>query len=220
MDYAHTAQDIALWMKSRARNYLQVDQHVNHGFEIPSELDRPSESHIISLIRDQISVPDFLLTRQDLSAAFDPISEPEKTYAWSPVQLEASVFDRTKAIITTDLAPYIRSIVSYDAKLQRERSRMSNLLSEGGRKGKRMRTTRSAMSALEGGARSTTRKDKYFGPTLNPFLVLKTGMSSWLEAVPAGISDAPNERSRLSTGAPDATREESDGQEDVAEESA
>jgi hypothetical protein len=204
MDYAHTGPDIALWM---------------NGFEVPSELDRPSEAHIISLIRDQISSPEFLLTRQDLSTAFDPISEPEKSYVWSTVQLEASVFDRSKTIITTDLAPYVRSIVSYDAKLQEERSRMSNLLSEGGRKGKRMRTTRSAMSALEGGARSTTRKDKYFGPMLNPYLALKTGMPNWLEAVSAGFSGTPNVGSRLSTGNSDISKAESEGQDDLAEDS-
>jgi hypothetical protein len=218
MDYANIGSDIALWMRSRARKYLQVDQHVKHGFEVPSELDRPSEMHIISLIRDQISWPEFSLTRQDLSAAFDPISEPEKTYVWSTTPLEASVFDRTKTIVTTDVAPYVRSIVSYDAKLQEERSRMSNLLSEGGKKGKRMRTTRSAMSALEGGARSTTRRDKYFGPGLNPYLVFKTGTPSWLEAVPAvpvGISSA-----RLSAGDSDLSKMESDGgQDELAEDS-
>jgi len=60
---------------------------------------------------------------------------------------------------------------------------MSNMLSEGGgRKGKRMRTTRAAMSALEGGARSTTRRDRYFTSKLNSQFVLQTGMQSWLDA--------------------------------------
>jgi hypothetical protein len=186
-------------MKSRSRKYLQVDQHVKHGFEVPSELDRPSEPHIVDLIENHISSPESFLTRQDLSLAFDPISEPEKTYVLSNVQLEASVFDRTREIITTDLAPYVRSIVSYDSKLQHERNRMSNLLSEGGRKGKRMRTTRSAFSALEGGVRSTTRRDRYFGPTLNTYLVLKTGMPSWLEAVSSESASTTVTSTRLST---------------------
>jgi len=38
------------------------------------------------------------------------------------------------------------------------------------------------MSALEGGARASTRRDKYFGDVLNPYLVLKTGLQSWLDA--------------------------------------
>jgi hypothetical protein len=187
-------------MKSRARKYLQVDQHIKHRLEVPSELDQLSETRVIGLIKDQISEPEFILTRQDLSLAFDPISEPEKPYVSSNDKLEASVFDMTKSIITTDVAPYVRSIVSYDAKLQDERTRMSNLLSEGGRKGKRIRTTRSAMSALEGGARSTTRKDRYFGMSLNPQLILKTGMPSWLEAVPADAAGTTSISTKLSIG--------------------
>jgi hypothetical protein len=207
-------------MKSRVRNYLQVDQHINHGLEVPSELARPSEADILSMIENQISSPEFVLTRQDLSLAFDPISEPEKSYVGSNVQLEASVFDRTKIIITTDLAPYVRSIVAYDAKLQQERSRMSNLLSEGGRKGKRMRTTRSAMSALEGGARSTTRRDRYFCSALNPYLVLKTGMPSWLEAIPSDAAWTTLANARLSTGDSDPSKMESeDGRDGLDDDS-
>jgi hypothetical protein len=83
----------------------------------------------------------------------------------------------------------VRSIVAYDAKLQQERARLSNLLSEGGRKGKRLRTTRSALSALEGGARKTTRPEKYFRVPLNPHLVNRTGLQSWQDAVSAEIND-------------------------------
>jgi len=169
-------------MKSCARKYLQVDQHIQHGFEVPPQLDRPSETDVLDLIKKQASIPDPTLSRSDFSLAFDPISEVEK-YVWNTSStLEASSFDRNLAIISTDLAPYIRSIVAYDARLQEERARMSNLLSEGGRKGKRMRTTRAAMSALEGGARSTTRRDRYFSSKLNSQFVLKTGMPSWIDA--------------------------------------
>ncbi|KAG0648803.1 Chromosome fragility-associated [Hyphodiscus hymeniophilus] len=210
LDFDNTCLDISLWIKSRAREYLQVKQHLKHGLEVPSELDRPSEAHIVNLIHEHVSEPEAIVTRKDLSLAFDPISEPEKPYVWSTGQLEASVFDRTQTIITTDLAPYVRSIVSYDAKLQQERSRMSSLLSEGGRKGKRMRTTRSAFSALEGGVRSTTRRDRYFGPNLNPYLVLKTGMPSWLDAVSADTSLNTVASTRFGTGVPSPSREESD----------
>lgn len=198
LDFDNTKADIALWMKSRARKYLQVDQHVNHGLEVPPELEWPSEAHIIGLVEEQISSPEFILTRQDLSLAFDSISASEqKPYVWSNAQLQASAFDRTQSIITTDLAPYVRSIVSYDAKLQQERARLSNLLSEGGKRVKRMRTTRSALSALEGGARSTTRRDQYFGPDLNPYLVLKTGMPNWLEALSSATTARGTSASRV-----------------------
>jgi hypothetical protein len=51
------------------------------------------------------------------------------------------------------------------------------------------------MSALEGGARSTTRRDKYFThPALNSYLVLKTGPKSWQDALLA--LNPPNEAAK------------------------
>lgn len=185
VSYDHLGTDISIWMKSRARKYLQVDQHIQHGWEIPIELERPTTAQTLQLIRSQSSSDDAYINRRDFSLAFDPISEPEKTSFYNTGSLEASTFDRSVTLIATDIAPYVRSIVSYDARLQQDRARLSNLLSEGGRQGKRMRTTRAAMSALEGGTRSTTRRDRYFGPNLNPIFVLRTGLQSWRDAARA-----------------------------------
>lgn len=121
------------------------------------------------------------MTRRDLSAAFDPIAETDASSHSS--SLEPSVFDRTMNLITLDVAPFVRSIVAYDLRLQQERLRLSNLVSAGGRSGKRMRTTRAANAALEGGMRKSTRPDRYFGNTLNSDLVLRTGKQAWLDAV-------------------------------------
>ena len=169
-------------MRSRARKYLHIDQHVNHNFEVPSELARPSELDVIRIITTEVTKPEIPFTRKDLSLAFDPVAEPEKLWPPSPTVMELCSFDRTTALITEDLAPYIRSIVAYDSRLQQDRAKLSNLLSEGGRPGKRMRTTRAAMSALEGGARNTTRRDRWFTGKVNPYVVMKTGMQSWTEA--------------------------------------
>lgn len=175
--------EISSWIKSRSRDHFQLEQHASHGYEIPAQLDRLSEASIHKLIRNRSSKSDTLITRRDFSAAFDPISEPD-TYAWKiSSSLELSSFDRPLHLLVTDMAPYVRSIVSYDIRLSEERLRMSGLLSEGGQKNKRMRKTRAALSALEGGPRSTTRRERYFGPDLNPYLVLKTGSASWLKAV-------------------------------------
>jgi DNA polymerase III delta prime subunit len=187
VSFDNTRKDVSLWMRSRARKYFHIDQHIAHGFEVPSELDRPSEAEIIELIKRERCSPSISLSRHDYSLAFDPIAEPEKTSLYSTGSLEASSFDRHFSLITVDIAPYVRSIAAYDNRLQQDRTRLSNLMSEGGRRGKRMRTTRSAMSALEGGVRSTTRKDRYFGPGLNPYLVLRTGMQSWLDAAAAAL---------------------------------
>ncbi|CZR56914.1 related to ELG1 Protein required for S phase progression and telomere homeostasis, forms an alternative replication factor C complex important for DNA replication and genome integrity [Phialocephala subalpina] len=194
VNYDTLSKDITLWMRSRSRNYLHVDQHVKMDREVPPELSRPDESDIIRLIRKGATYTDPSLTRRNFSVAFDPISEPEKTL-FTDGKLDASVFDRTMKIIVEDMAPYVRSIVDFDARLQEERIRRSNLLSEGGRKGKKMRMTRAAMSALEGGARSTTRREKYFGSLLNPHLVMKTGMQTWMDAALVEVNASGSRRS-------------------------
>jgi hypothetical protein len=38
------------------------------------------------------------------------------------------------------------------------------------------------MSALEGGARKTTRRDRWFTGKVNPYFVMRTGMQSWSDA--------------------------------------
>jgi hypothetical protein len=108
------------------------------------------ESRIIKAITD-LGHKDESITRQDFSLAFDPVAE----CSLNSSSLEASAFDRATSMIAVDIAPFIRSIVAHDIQLQSERIRLSNLLSEGGKKGKRLRTTRSSLSALEGGTRRT-----------------------------------------------------------------
>jgi hypothetical protein len=173
-------KDISLWIKSRARNQLQEDSQTQLGAR-SAELGLPNEAQLNDNVNDRVSNPERPLCRMDFAIAFDPISEPEKP-SMSLGRLDASAFDRNFEVLTLDLAPYVRSIVANDNRLQQDRVRLSSLLSEGGRKGKRMRTTRAAMSALEGSVRSTTRKDRYFGPALNSLFVLKTGMPSWTYA--------------------------------------
>lgn len=182
VSYDFLGTEISFWLKSRAREHVLVDQ-LQLGWKTYAELDRLSEAGTIEKIRQlKISGDDFL-SRQDLSIAFDPIAEPDRM-SHIPSSLEPSVFDRAMTLITLDVAPYIRSIVSYDARLQQERLRLSNLVSAGGRAGKRkMRTTRAANAALEGGIRKTTRLDKYFGNILNSDLVLQTGKQSWQDAI-------------------------------------
>ncbi|KAG9243708.1 hypothetical protein BJ878DRAFT_107931 [Calycina marina] len=173
--------EMSLWTKSRSRHHFQVTQHTQRGYDIPTQLNPPSEASLHNLIRNRPSKTETAITRRDLSAAFDPISEPDTPAITS--SLIMSSFDRPMNILVTDLAPYVRSIVSYDMRLQQDRRQMNNLISEGGKKDKRMRTTRAALSALEGSVRTSIRKDRYFGWELNPQYVLKTGLQSWLDAV-------------------------------------
>ncbi|KAK4153523.1 hypothetical protein C8A00DRAFT_33752 [Chaetomidium leptoderma] len=139
--------------------------------------------------------------RMDFAFAFDPIAASD---TGSPLQLgsylEPSVFDRTLKLITVDVAPYVRGIVAYDSHLQKQRRKLSSLVSEGGRGAqgsKRMRTTRSALSALEGGSRSTTRGERWFKGDINPYLVAKTAGEGW-NGFAAGDLEMPEESTKSS----------------------
>jgi hypothetical protein len=176
------ARDVSLSLKSLARAQGEKQTREFHKSK-RSKLAPITESQVISQITtSRTATPDHL-TRHDYSLAFDPIASIEKPSFQPTNFLDPSCLDRTMAIIATDIAPYIRSIVAYDAHLQQERAKLSNLLSEGGRAGKRMRTTRSAMSALEGGSRRATRRERWFGEKVNAVRVERTGMACWREAV-------------------------------------
>jgi hypothetical protein len=122
------------------------------------------------------------ISRIDFAFAFDPIAVADTSSPPPISYLEPSVFDRTLKLIVLDVAPFVRGIVAYDSRLQRQRLQMSSLVSEGGKPpqgSKRMRTTRSAFSALEGGPRSTTRGERWFKADINPYLVAKTAGEGW-----------------------------------------
>lgn len=173
-------------MKSMARTSLESRTAMllpQHTPRLPA-LD---EARTTEMIRHHFSTPPVdaaVISRIDFAMAFDPIATSDKALSSSVSYLDPSVLDRNMEPITLDVAPYVRSIVAYDANLQQQRLRLSNLISEGGRKGpKRMRTTRAAYSAMEGGSRKTTRADKWFKAELNPHLVMNTGGKGWTELV-------------------------------------
>ncbi|ETS83410.1 hypothetical protein PFICI_05286 [Pestalotiopsis fici W106-1] len=168
--------DMATSIRSFASSQLPNTNLTGH-----SEHSQLDENSAINKIRANIGKLASLsgITRLDYSMAFDPIAVSDKSLGQSSGHLDPSVFDRTMKMITLDVAPYVRSIVAYDQRLQTERLLRSNLLSEGGKPKKRMRSTRSAYSALEGGTRASTRREKYFSADINPHLVMKTGGRGW-----------------------------------------
>lgn len=175
-------------LKSLARASLDSSSALLSPQDTP-RLPALDEDKATDLIRRHFSTPPVdapAISRIDFSLAFDPIAVSDKPSTASVSHLDPSVLDRNMEPITLDVAPYVRSIVAYDQNLQQQRLRLSNLISEGGqRKGpnKRMRTTRAAYSALEGGSRRTTRADRWFKAELNAHLVAKTGGSNWTDLV-------------------------------------
>jgi len=120
-----------------------------------------------------------LLSRSDFSTALDPLAEcvGPSNLGFSGMQI--SSFDRNFSIVVEDLAPYVRSIVAYDQALEQQREAFNNLLSQGARSGKPLRTTRASRSALEGSQRANTRRERWFPKTLNLDLVMRTAGKDW-----------------------------------------
>jgi DNA polymerase III delta prime subunit len=176
---------LPMTMRTLARARLELETTVlSPGYE--PALHTLDEGKAVSMLRGSFTAPPEdckVVSRIDFSMAFDAIAAPENPPS-AITYLEPSVFDRNMEPIILDVAPYVRSIVAYDSVLLQQRLKLSNLMSEGGRGGKaakRMRTTRAALSAMEGGSRSTTRAEKWFKADINPYLVMRTGGSGWIE---------------------------------------
>lgn len=163
-----------------ARHNLQQTCPANHESEETASLKPITEIRTVKALDSRFaSTGERQLKRYDLAVAFDPIAVAPKALPTS--HLDPSVFDRTMKLIVVDVAPMVRSIVAYESQLMQDRMRLSNLLSDGGKR-KRMRTTRAAYSALEGGERRTTRREHYFGDCLSTIDVLRTGGQDWQDA--------------------------------------
>lgn len=120
------------------------------------------------------------LSRPDFSTAFDILAYPPASTLTlgTSYQLTPSVFDRTFSIVVEELAPFVRSIVSHEIRLEDERMRLSSLLSEGGRS-KRPRMTRASRVALEGGTRESKRRERWFHNDLNRTMIMATAGRDW-----------------------------------------
>ena len=117
------------------------------------------------------------LTRRDF-ACFDSISLPNDSVLCSTPGLSQSAFDGPLSPITIDIAPYVRSILQHEAALAERHDQLNSIMGDG-RNATRARTTRAARSALHGGQRSLTRREKWFAKDLDVASVLATGGKDW-----------------------------------------
>lgn len=115
------------------------------------------------------------ITRAKIAAAFGSIAGHSK------LPPTMSAFYGPMLSIVQDLAPYIRSIVYSDIKLEEHRLQLNALFAQNGRNGKRMRTTRASHAALEGGSKAHTRRDRWFPVDTNFTLILQSGGDGWQE---------------------------------------
>ncbi|KAL8752433.1 MAG: hypothetical protein Q9199_005744 [Rusavskia elegans] len=145
------------------------------------------------------------VSRQGLRAAFLPLSKPSVGSSAGRGPL-ISGLDSQVSVVVEDIAPYIRTIVSYDLRLEQHR-RQLDLGFHGERSSKRARTTRASRAALEGGSKAHTRRERWFPANTEFQAVLETGGLGWQEEVFSksriGGSDANDDSGasrRLSVG--------------------
>ncbi|MCJ1262526.1 hypothetical protein MMC22_002396 [Lobaria immixta] len=122
-------------------------------------------------------------TRSTLTAAVHPIARPLKLSSAMQKGPYISSFDGPTSILVEDLAPYIRSIVSYDIRLEDQRNQLDLSLSQGRRNGKRIRTTRASRAALEGGNKQHTRRERWFPLNTDFARILESGGRGWQDAL-------------------------------------
>lgn len=180
----------------------RVSPHAEHALTAHYESTIDPNRHRSSLLSRHRDDTQRSLTRNDF-ACFDAISVPPDNALSIGTGLTQSAFDGPLEPIAIDLAPYVRSIVQYDMALEEQRQRLSMLIADGGgRKAKRARTTRAARSALEGGQRASTRRERWFTKGLDLQSVLATGGSGWPNAtltVPEAMSADGTEAPASST---------------------
>ncbi|KAH0834409.1 hypothetical protein AYO21_09390 [Fonsecaea monophora] len=125
--------------------------------------------------------------QSSMCEAFEPLLEESRIGLPSSPGRKAPSLDNPSAIsLVTEVAPYIRYIVSHDQRLEQVRNELHGSSQQGI---KRQRRTRAARAALEGGNKKTVRRDKWFPEELDWAAVMRTG-NEWPQAREADTWDS------------------------------
>jgi hypothetical protein len=187
VDYTSLDQQLAVATQLGLVHYSQNYRQSSDSYNPSSVAD-----DIIHAVEAKTSTKAHLkLPRHDFSVAFDPLAyDPDDSSSGTGTYVAVSSFDREFSVITTDLAPYIRTIARDYQLREEERLRMSNLLSAGGKR----RQTRAANAAMDGGRRSE-RRARYFEllrkMRFDADSVLATGGENW-SSLPLGSATGTN----------------------------
>lgn len=117
-----------------------------------------------------------------IRTALEPIARATPAVLGMPKGSQISAFDSCFATVAADLAPYVRSIVAYDLRLEEQRRQLSAASSQPGNDKSKVRRTRASRAALEGGSKANTRRERWLPSGTNYDMVLATGGNGWQEA--------------------------------------
>ncbi|OQU99071.1 hypothetical protein CLAIMM_04763 isoform 2 [Cladophialophora immunda] len=127
------------------------------------------------------------LLQSSICKAFEPLLEESRIgLPSSPGRKAPSLDNPSASSLVTEVAPYIRYIVSHDQRLQQMRNELHGASQHGI---KRQRRTRAARAALEGGTKDTVRRDKWFPEELDWGAVMRTG-NEWPQTKDVEIWDS------------------------------
>jgi sorting nexin-8 len=128
-------------------------------------------------------------TKTDVASALEPLMEDNRIgLPRAPSRKAPSIDTFAAQSLVVDVAPYVRAIVAQDQRLQFVREE----LDQSSQTNKRQRRTRASRAAVEGGDKSTTRRDKWFPESLDFAAVLGTGGNGWPQVRPDEVSCSPS----------------------------
>ncbi|KAF2995663.1 hypothetical protein E8E13_001775 [Curvularia kusanoi] len=185
-DYLNTDTSLALTTHIlAARAFPSLSAHHQPAHPPNPHLEHRYTSLILHTITNPPQRP---LSRATFSSALDILATPPSAFNTYPsdtidhrssYNLLATSLDRTFSLVTLDIAPYVRSIVAHEQVLEAQRIRLGNLLSEGGGRVKRGRTTKASRTAMEGGERAAKRRERWFHRDLSFEAVMRTAGTGW-----------------------------------------
>jgi DNA polymerase III delta prime subunit len=143
-----------------------------------------------------------LLTNDDLLSALEPLTVEKASFPPALGRLAPS-FEGPTSIIATDIAPYVRSIVAFDQRLEQQREVMTGDL-----QGRKVRKTRAARAALEGGSKANTRRERWFPERTDFEKVMKTAGKGWRLCVQDEDSGPSRSQCSVETSSPGSDADE------------
>lgn len=124
-------------------------------------------------------------------SAFQPIAEYAHSMPGDSRCPSLSALNRPVSLVATEIAPYIRAIVSYDLRLEEQRRQLSSLLGQTGVGNSKLRTTRASRAALEGGSKADIRRERWFPDSIDFDAILGTGVTEWQNIALQALSAQP-----------------------------
>ena len=167
----------ALRISAQQSDYLSILDTLDHSMQpllsdsiravFATNEPRLTRQNIVRHRLQQLNRPD--MARSAFHKALEALETEKSTFPPATGRLAPSL-EGCFETIALDIAPYVRSIAAFDLQLEKHRDEL-----EGGSQGKPSRRTRAARAALEGGSKASTRRERWFAPSMDLASVLATG---------------------------------------------